>query len=590
MTPLLQGSGMPSHQPIATPLPSIEASVFMEALAMAPAFVAGFLAFFRPVWDPDTFWHLAVGREMARTGHWLTTETFSFTALGQRWDDTEWLFHAFLFPLYRLGGDPLLVVLTAVGGLLVLGQMYRLVRIAGGGGLAFSLAALAILPVLADRIRCRPDLVTFLFMGVLAEVLWRNMTPNRTASPGFLNEGRAFRDLAVLLVILFALWANLHGGWAYGAAFLAATLAGVLLDRLSNRSLRPAHLTKAFALGMSVFLALFLTPFGWRVPWFPIKHLMAIADSERIPIEEWMPPNLLDYSGILLGLSTALLLVMALRRRPLALLLPAGLQVVLGFLWTRYPALAFSILAPLAVGEILSLRRLFRLWGRTAATVAAWAGVLGLSALLSVRAWPDARLRWDLSAWYPEVEVGFLQDHKVSGNLLNPYASGGYLTWYYYPLGRIFMDGRYFPFVGELSDYYSSLRTVDGWRRFLERRHVELALHPYPEAVMPPSFPGGPPRGVLRQLYPQADWAAVSYGNWGGLFLRRLPRWERAIAEKEYRVLAPDDLPCLRLAVGNRQVDRDALAHEIRRCLGEAPRIPGRDSMVKLLEACRHEP
>jgi len=287
-------------RPLLNPLPPLAKPVWTEVLVLAPVLASAFVAFFRPIWDPDTFWHLAVGRQMAWTGRWVDTETFSFTAGGQPWEDTEWLFHGFLFPLQRLGGDPFLIIFTALAGILALLQMYRLVRLAGGGALAFSLATLAILPAVADRIRCRPDLVTFLFMGVLAEVLWRNL-PDRpgvlsgqslarghnTRPAPFLEPGPALKDLALMLALLFGVWANLHGGWAFGAALLTAFLAGSLLDRWAARDLRWRDLGRCVLVGLAALLALFLTPYTWRIPWFPIKHVIAMADSSLVPIEEW---------------------------------------------------------------------------------------------------------------------------------------------------------------------------------------------------------------------------------------------------------------------------------------------------------------
>jgi hypothetical protein len=523
---------------------------------------------------------------MAWTGRWVDTETFSFTAGGRPWEDTEWLFHGFLFPLQRLGGDPLLIVFTALAGILALLQVYRLVRLAGGGVLAFSLATLTILPAVADRVRCRPDLVTFLFMGVLAEVLWRNLPEGRSAAPPFLRPGPAWKDLALMLALLFGLWANLHGGWAYGAAMLAAFLAGTLLDRLAARDLRWGDIGRCTLAGLAALLALFLTPYTWRIPWFPIKHVIAMMDTSLVPIEEWNRTPLIEYRGVLLALSGILLLVMAARRRPLALLLPASLQVVLSLLWVRYPAQGFLILAPLAVREILAFRIRWPSWGRIAIQWAGWSAVLCGAILLGYRAWPDARLKWDLSFMYPEAEVRFLQENHVQGKLLNPYTSGGYLDWHYYPLGKIFMDGRYFPFTSDLSDYFQSLRSVDGFRRFLDRRGIELALHPYPDYTMPPDRPGGPPRGVFRQLFPAEQWAAVCYGNWGGLFLRRIPRWEDLIARGEYRVMSPDDALYLRWAARRGEVDRDLLKAEVKRCLNGAGRIPSRTDLEKVMVAC----
>lgn len=57
----------------------------------------------------DTFWHLRAGQEIWRTFHVPLDEHYSYTAAGGYWPDHEWLWQAFAYGLYRLGGMRLLV-------------------------------------------------------------------------------------------------------------------------------------------------------------------------------------------------------------------------------------------------------------------------------------------------------------------------------------------------------------------------------------------------------------------------------------------------------------------------------------------------
>jgi hypothetical protein len=43
---------------------------------------------------------------------------------------------------------------------------------------------------------------------------------------------------------------------------------------------------------------------------------------------------------------------------------------------------------------------------------------------------------------YPEGAARFLKEHKLSGNMFNPYDWGGYLLWALYPEYKVFIDGR----------------------------------------------------------------------------------------------------------------------------------------------------
>ncbi len=107
--------------PASLRLPPLEGPAWREFLLLSLVLLATFLWSSKPVLDPDTFWHLAVGREIWQTGHLVRTETFSFTAPGAPWVDEEWLFHVGAYPLWRLGGDALLRLLTAAAAALAAG-------------------------------------------------------------------------------------------------------------------------------------------------------------------------------------------------------------------------------------------------------------------------------------------------------------------------------------------------------------------------------------------------------------------------------------------------------------------------------------
>ena len=557
-----------------------------DLIFITVALLAGATAFFRPIWDPDTFWHLAVGREITREGRWVTTETFSFTASGEPWEDSEWLFHAFFYPLWKVGGDLSLSMFTATFGLLILLQLWRLSRLAGSGGIGFCLTSLLVLPVLADRVRARPDLFSILFLGVLAEVLWRYQQAKQgicaTGSPGS-KLGAALR-LSFFLFFLFALWANLHGGWAYGLALLGAFATGDTVDHLLERSFRPVQFLGWAAACSAAVAGLFATPYTWKIPWFPFKTLLFLGREGLVPIQEWNHTPVEGYRGALLILSACFAAALLLWRAPLCASIPAILQVFLSFWWVRYPPFGFYLLAPLFLAFALRIWRKFPQIRVPARTLAA-ACAIALALFITYKNSPQAVPRWDLSKMYPAVETDFLRAEKISGNIVNPYEVGGYLDWYYYPLGRIFMDGRYFPFVEELGDYFKSMESVDGFRHMLDRRGVDIAIHPYPKFVMHMERPGVPPRGVFHYFFPKEGWAAVCYGNYGGLFLRRKPEWAMVIATSEYRVFSPDEIPFLNWASQNGEADGRVLLGEIARYRAACPRNPFDDRLGRMTTA-----
>jgi hypothetical protein len=545
-----------------------------------------FSAFYQPLRDADIYWHLAIGREIWTTGHLERVENFTFTEKGTPIEDTEWLFHICIYPLWKLGGETLLIWATALAGLIVFLQFARLVHLAGRGYWPAVFLALPVaLPILADRIRCRPEIFSLLFEGVLFEILLRWKGLATAAEKTVLPNWSSAWCPSLLITLLFILWANVHGGWSFGLALLGLFLLGWLFDAMKcGHRLLPRLLPLALPLA-GASAALFVTPYGWRIPWFPVKSLAALHDASQVQIMEWGRTPLLSYQGLYLVFSVAMLLfsILGKERLPFAWTLPMAAQVAFSFLWVRFVAHSALVVVPLVVLRLGMPGT--RKWLR-------YSIVLGCLVLGSFVVLDQSRIRWqsgfptrfDLSNEYPVLETQFLTRFNIGGNILHPYRAGGYLDFFYFPLGRTFMDGRYFPFKQLLREYDDSYATLNGFHNFLDRYPTEIVLQPYiKHGQISPERIGEPARGFFRYLYPEATWAPVYFGNYGGIFLRRLPKWKTIIKAHEYLVFKPDGALYLLWAREHGQVDGFLLAKEARRCLDDSPENPYRRDIETLI-------
>ncbi|MFZ5478166.1 MAG: hypothetical protein ACOZNI_15475, partial [Myxococcota bacterium] len=90
--------------------------------AHALLFAVGAALALRPLGDPDVWWHLAAGRDMARRGALQPVETPSFTS-DVPFVDVTWLWDLATHALASLAGEGALLLLPAVlvGSGLVLG-------------------------------------------------------------------------------------------------------------------------------------------------------------------------------------------------------------------------------------------------------------------------------------------------------------------------------------------------------------------------------------------------------------------------------------------------------------------------------------
>jgi hypothetical protein len=516
---------------------------------------AVFLACFKPMADPDTFWHLAVGREMWQTHALVRTEIFSFTDAGAPWADFEWLFHALAYPLWVVGGDSGASLFTALCGVLAVAIAYRCARLAGGGALSFAIFVLPVLPAYAERLRFRPDALSLVFFASLVEVLlrWRG----RAFAPG---------PERWLLPLFFFVWVQFHGGWAYGALLWAAFLAGALMDaRKACTSVRA--LLRSVALPSAASgAALFLNPFGWDLPLLPLRHLLSFSDSGFVPIAEWgRPPFQGAYAWFTITAVAALTAILLVRRRfSWTDFLPAAAQLALGLYWVRYAAFAVLALSPSASSR-LSLLPVKKAATRILCTAVALGAVASIFVQVS-----RLRQTYDLAARYPAQEGAFLQAQLPGANLFHEFRVGGFLEWTMPRSFRVFMDGRFPLFKQVAQDYYQAHRTPKAYREFLARYPIDAALYAYPEFQFSPPT-GGPPRGPSAVLFPKEGWALVKFGPFGMVLLKREGSNEAVIRRFEYKALRPDDLPYLVWAARRGAVNASELKAEMRRGLAEQP-------------------
>jgi hypothetical protein len=509
-------------------LPPLEGPAWREYALLALLLATVFFASYKPLADPDAFWHLAVGREIWTTGHLVRSETFSFSAPGAPWEDTEWLFHAALFPLWRALGFGGLSALMAAAAALAVGLCYRSTRLMGGNAAALALWVTALMPALQTRVSLRPDVLSLSFTMILAEGLlrWDPMAGERDRFWAF-------------SAVLFLAWCQVHGGWSYGFALLGVSAAGVFVDALRDGTLSRRLVARLAAAGLAPAATVFLNPYGWRTPWFPVKHVLSFGDPTMPAIAEWqrVPWGWATAPFIALVLIAAILQFPPVRNRSWRGILWCASQAAMGLYWARYAGFAALTLAPFGTRDLARVLRLpvLRRVG--------W--VLALCALLAT-AWVYGRRPSAAEAFakFPVQEARYLVDRGVKGRTLHPYAVGGFLEWVAPHRLLTLNDGRYFPFIQASKDERASTRSVASFTEFLQKYAIDIAIYPYQSFRLKgeEGNAGIPPRGPSALLFPSDRWALVHFGDYGMVFLRRTPSYETLIQRDEYQTLRPDDL------------------------------------------------
>jgi hypothetical protein len=236
--------------------------------------------------DPDIWWHLADARLITTTHHMIWTDPYSFTAIGQRWIDWEWLSeipYLFSYNLLGLRGIYLLTWLALCSNIVfVYWRGYRLGRSANAALIA------SVVGFVLMTVNSGPRMIEFAYLAMSAELAI------------FEAAERGRKRLVWLLPPLFCLWINLHGTWLIGIGLLGLyILCG--LFRLKVGAFEQEGFSAKdrnrllIVFGLSV-LALLANPYGWHLMVNPFD-MMLNQKLSVATIAEWQPLSLSSLEG-----------------------------------------------------------------------------------------------------------------------------------------------------------------------------------------------------------------------------------------------------------------------------------------------------
>ena len=422
--------------------------------------------------DPDLWGHLRFGRDILDAGAIPAEDPYSFSS-DRPWINHEWLSEVTMAGAYGLGGSAGLVglkLLIAAGAFSILWIALR--RAGVHPPAAAGLLVAAAVGAYGLMLTVRPQLFSMLLFVMLLALL---------------NEVWRGRRRALLwMPLLFAVWANAHGGWIVGIGVLAAWAAGVAIA---------GRVPWAWAAG-SVLMALagsLATPYGtglWRFLW-------ATVGLGRADVTEWQPATA-DVAFLAAWAAAAALVPLAWRlggRATLPLLLPAIVVGVAAFRVTRlggfFTLTNVLLLAPCFAGRGPARLTLSRppsardllvvgalCVAGLGATAAAVHGRIGCVTLAVPG--PDEQ-------WAPEAEaVLFLRDNPIRGRLLTYFDYGELAIWHLAPRVRVSYDGRretvYSEGVQQAHQRFYSKTPDASYARQLEADYIWL---PHRLAVVP---------------------------------------------------------------------------------------------------------
>ncbi len=391
-------------------------------------FILVFFLLSRAPVDADLWWHLRAGQVMWEQKSILLSDIFSYTRTGAPWINAFWLSELLSYELYSLGGYFALAAFVALLGGLTFHVVSRGLK---GHPFVDSFIVLLAVVTAAPIWGPRPQILSFLLVALLDA--WLKRSPRRLW----------------MLAPLFALWANLHGGWIWGFLLLAAHIAGLFVQSFFQEEERtPLRRQALRLLGWTAIsaLAVGLNPSGLTLWALPFQQV-----NVSLQIQEWLSPDFhrVDFHPLLWVLFL-LLLSAPYAKRPLNW--PQVFKT-LGFAYLTFVAQRNIALFAIAAAPLLSewidafIQTLPHRASRPSQDLSprltsilnlVLVIVLLLAALgnLYLVSQPE---RVDDN--YPVAAVKWMQTHHPAGKLFNSYNWGGYLLWTL-PEYPVFIDGR----------------------------------------------------------------------------------------------------------------------------------------------------
>jgi hypothetical protein len=491
------------------------------------------------------FWaHAAVGRWIWTNGHIPTEGLFIWSAPHFPWIAHSWLSQLILYGVMELGG-PLGVMafnslLTCVAFLLV----WRIWVSRYPASVVTVMLFLAGIWVSAPRFKPRQELFTAIILVLLLAWLadWNQRRVDRE------YESAPLRALvgppAFGLVVLFALWINLHALVVMGLLIVAVTAAADAAQYHFDRRARALLL-----LTVLCFAATLLNPWGWNY-WGAAAVLK--SGSQATYVDEWKPfwegPNKLDLTYVVFEAGLVLAAIWGWVRNPdrrWAEMFWVALTAVL-FIRSRRMLwlLALVCLVVVAVNaRSFDTRTLWQSWKkftkqpagvdipgplRRVAHIGAIVILVTWVAVATGRFFEERQDYWPpqgISSNSPVKPANILAQRRLPGRIFNDYETSSYLQWRFNGIdpktGRVPASGQRPLFIDLLNaypdsvmnDYFVILAAKKPGQKLLDKLGVNTILlgehHRKDELV--------------KYLNKSAQWRTLYKGKQGFLWTRVRP-------------------------------------------------------------------
>jgi hypothetical protein len=443
-----------------------------------------------PMTDPDTWWHIRVGREILDTGSVPSADGWSIAGAGREWISQDWASNVLMAALHDAGGPTAVSVGYGVLALLGITLLWDAIAIRreSSGWLARSSWLLFGIVLAAPVLGPRVQVVDFLLTAATLNVLWRYLVAPRRWHLG-------------ALPLIALVWVNLHAGFPLLFLLGGAVVVGEVADGAMGRgvdgpALTTPGITRLIGSLFAAAAVLAFNPNGIAIYAYPFETLGLGALSSFVG--EWQPARLSAPAGQLLALFLLAGVFPTLLLARHRLRISDGL-ILVGLLYMAVTAVRFLLvagpigaavvciaLAP-AISDSPVGRSSTSLLGRLSRTPSGGRRlinaalvvvvVLAGTALITMRIGPDAQGR-AIREVFPVDAVGWLDEHDAGDRIFNRYEWGGYLGLRR-PHHLVFIDGRADLYGdGIIRQYVEVISVNENPQAYLDSYDIDHVLYP----------------------------------------------------------------------------------------------------------------
>jgi hypothetical protein len=427
--------------------------------------------------DGDVSWHIAAGRWIIEHRAIPRTDTFSFTAFGHPWIDTEWLAEIIYATSFNLFGYAGLAVVVAAA-MIALNAMIFFYLQPRVSPFIIAVALLALDLLLSKFALARPHVLAWpLLAAWTIELL-------KAAEDGCPPKYR--------WLLLLTIWTNLHASFP-----LALPVAGMIgLDACIKYQWK--HVREWMIFGLASVIALSLNANGVA----GILQPFNISSLSMLPlIGEWrastMTNSKIFYGVLLFGIGG---LLWTRVRFPIGRLLLLLVMLALAFAHARHQS-SFAILTTCIIPTLWRSQPL-------ASKVPHWALVSALPFLIGRALFPLIPPENSANPWRM---IAAVPTKLKSQPVLNEYTFGGPLIL---SGVKVYIDGRAEMYGDAFMTEYSRMSTddFDAFERTVKRFSIQWVMLPWTEKFM------------LRGMVKSGAWCQIYRDKLGMIAVKKAGR------------------------------------------------------------------